>query len=184
MSEDKKKDNDIFLKTRTVLIAGEIDKKMSEKVIRELLALENEGDDPIRVFIDSPGGDVDAAFAIFDTIRFIKPKVIMVAVGLAASAGALILLAGEKENRFGFPNSHYMIHQPLSGIRGVATDIQIHAAELEKTRQKLNRLIAEETGRSEEQVEKDTDRNYWLSSEEAAEYGLISKIVSRRNELP
>jgi len=184
MSEDKKKDNDIFLKTRTVLIAGEIDKKMSEKVIRELLALENEGDDPIRVFIDSPGGDVDAAFAIFDTIRFIKPKVIMVAVGLAASAGALILLAGEKENRFGFPNSHYMIHQPLSGIRGVATDIQIHAAELEKTRQKLNRLIAEETGRSEEQVEKDTDRNYWLSAEEAAEYGLISKIVSRRNELP
>lgn len=184
MSEDKKKDNDIFLKTRTVLIAGEIDKKMSEKVIRELLALENEGDDPIRVFIDSPGGDVDAAFAIFDTIRFIKPKVIMVAVGLAASAGALILLAGEKENRFGFPNSHYMIHQPLSGIRGVATDIQIHAAELEKTRQKLNRLIAEETGRSEEQIEKDTDRNYWLSAEEAAEYGLISKIVSRRNELP
>lgn len=184
MSEDKKKDNDIFLKTRTVLITGEIDKKMSEKVIRELLALENEGDDPIRVFIDSPGGDVDAAFAIFDTIRFIKPKVIMVAVGLAASAGALILLAGEKENRFGFPNSHYMIHQPLSGIRGVATDIQIHAAELEKTRQKLNRLIAEETGRSEEQVEKDTDRNYWLSAEEAAEYGLISKIVSRRNELP
>lgn len=184
MSEDKKKDNDIFLKTRTVLIAGEIDKKMSEKVIRELLALENEGDDPIRVFIDSPGGDVDAAFAIFDTIRFIKPKVIMVAVGLAASAGALILLAGEKENRFGFPNSHYMIHQPLSGIRGVATDIQIHAAELEKTRQKLNRLIAGETGRSEEQVEKDTDRNYWLSAEEAAEYGLISKIVSRRNELP
>lgn len=184
MSEDTKKDNDIFLKTRTVLIAGEIDKKMSEKVIRELLALENEGDDPIRVFIDSPGGDVDAAFAIFDTIRFIKPKVIMVAVGLAASAGALILLAGEKENRFGFPNSHYMIHQPLSGIRGVATDIQIHAAELEKTRQKLNRLIAEETGRSEEQVEKDTDRNYWLSAEEAAEYGLISKIVSRRNELP
>lgn len=183
MNEETNRENDRFLKTRTVLIAGEIDKKMSEKVIKELLILEGEGDDPVKVFIDSPGGDVDAAFAIFDTIRFIRPKVIMVAVGLAASAGALILLAGEKENRFGFPNSHYMIHQPLSGIRGVATDIQIHAAELEKTRHKLNSLIAEETGRALEQVEKDTDRNYWLSAEEAVEYGLISGIISRREEL-
>ena len=190
MSEDKdtktteKQDNnETLLKTRSILISGEIDKKMAEKVVSQLLLLEAENDDPIKVFIDSPGGDVDSAYAIFDMIRFVKPKVIMVAMGLAASAGALILLAGDKENRFGFPNSHYLIHQPLSGVRGVATEIEIHAKEIEKTRQKINALIAQETGKSFQQVEKDTDRDYWMSAEEAMEYGLISKIISKRDQL-
>ena len=190
MSEDKdtktteKQDNnETLLKTRSILISGEIDKKMAEKVVSQLLLLEAENDDPIKVFIDSPGGDVDSAYAIFDMIRFVKPKVIMVAMGLAASAGALILLAGDKENRFGFPNSHYLIHQPLSGVRGVATEIEIHAKEIEKTRQKINALIAQETGKSLQQVEKDTDRDYWMSAEEALEYGLISKIISKRDQL-
>ena len=190
MSEDKdtktteKQDNnETLLKTRSILISGEIDKKMAEKVVSQLLLLEAENDDPIKVFIDSPGGDVDSAYAIFDMIRFVKPKVIMVAMGLAASAGALILLAGNKENRFGFPNSHYLIHQPLSGVRGVATEIEIHAKEIEKTRQKINALIAQETGKSLQQVEKDTDRDYWMSAEEAKEYGLISKIISKRDQL-
>lgn len=190
MSEDKdtktteKQDNnETLLKTRSILISGEIDKKMAEKVVSQLLLLEAENDDPIKVFIDSPGGDVDSAYAIFDMIRFVKPKVIMVAMGLAASAGALILLAGNKENRFGFPNSHYLIHQPLSGVRGVATEIEIHAKEIEKTRQKINALIAQETGKSLQQVEKDTDRDYWMSAEEAMEYGLISKIISKRDQL-
>ena len=190
MSEDKdiktteKQDNnETLLKTRSILISGEIDKKMAEKVVSQLLLLEAENDDPIKVFIDSPGGDVDSAYAIFDMIRFVKPKVIMVAMGLAASAGALILLAGDKENRFGFPNSHYLIHQPLSGVRGVATEIEIHAKEIEKTRQKINALIAQETGKSLQQVEKDTDRDYWMSAEEAMEYGLISKIISKRDQL-
>ena len=190
MSEDKdtktteKQDNnETLLKTRSILISGEIDKKMAEKVISQLLLLEAENDDPIKVFIDSPGGDVDSAYAIFDMIRFVKPKVIMVAMGLAASAGALILLAGDKEDRFGFPNSHYLIHQPLSGVRGVATEIEIHAKEIEKTRQKINALIAQETGKSLQQVEKDTDRDYWMSAEEALEYGLISKIISKRGQL-
>lgn len=190
MSEDKdiktteKQDNnETLLKTRSILISGEIDKKMAEKVVSQLLLLEAENDDPIKVFIDSPGGDVDSAYAIFDMIRFVKPKVIMVAMGLAASAGALILLAGDKEDRFGFPNSHYLIHQPLSGVRGVATEIEIHAKEIEKTRQKINALIAQETGKSLQQVEKDTDRDYWMSAEEAMEYGLISKIISKRGQL-
>ena len=191
MSEEKDKEketakqdsNDIVLKTRSILISGEIDKKMAEKVVSQLLMLEAENDNPIKVFIDSPGGDVDSAYAIFDMIRFVKPKVTMIAMGLAASAGALILLAGDKENRFGFPNSHYLIHQPLSGIRGVATEIEIHAKEIEKTRQKINALISQETGKSLEQVEKDTDRDYWMSAEEALGYGLISKIIASRDEL-
>ena len=191
MSEEKDKtkepakqdSNDIVLKTRSILISGEIDKKMAEKVVSQLLMLEAENDNPIKVFIDSPGGDVDSAYAIFDIIRFVKPKVTMIAMGLAASAGALILLAGAKEERLGFPNSHYLIHQPLSGVRGVATEIEIHAKEIEKTRQKINALIAQETGKGIEQVEKDTDRDYWMSAEEALEYGLISKIISNRSEL-
>ena len=191
MSEDNKEtktaekqdNNETLLKTRSILISGEIDKKMAEKVVNQLLMLEAENDDPIKVFIDSPGGDVDSAYAIFDMIRFVKPKVTMIAMGLAASAGALIMLAGDKENRFGFPNSHYLIHQPLSGVRVVATEIEIHAREIEKTRQKINALIAQETGKSLQQVEKDTDRDYWMSAEEALEYGLISKIISKRDQL-
>lgn len=180
---EKQDNNETLLKTRSILISGEIDKKMAEKVVSQLLMLEAENDGPIKVFIDSPGGDVDSAYAIFDMIRFVKPKVTMIAMGLAASAGALILLAGDKENRFGFPNSHYLIHQPLSGIRGVATEIEIHAKEIEKTRQKINALIAKETGKSLAQVEKDTDRDYWMSAEEALDYGLISKIISNRSQL-
>ena len=180
---EKQDNNETLLKTRSILISGEIDKKMAEKVVNQLLMLEAENDEPIKVFIDSPGGDVDSAYAIFDMIRFVKPKVTMIAMGLAASAGALILLAGDKENRFGFPNSHYLIHQPLSGVRGVATEIEIHAKEIEKTRQKINALIAKETGKSLAQVEKDTDRDYWMSAEEALDYGLISKIISNRSQL-
>jgi ATP-dependent Clp protease protease subunit len=186
-NEEKKQEQppllDKMLKTRTILISGEINKELAERVIRQLLILEQEGDEPIRVFIDSPGGDADAGYAIFDTIRFVKPEVYMVGVGLVASAGALILLAGKKDHRFAFPNSHYLIHQPLSGIRGVATEIEIHAREIEKMRARINNLIATETGRALEQVEKDTDRDYWLNAEEAMEYGLVSRIVTSRSEL-
>ena len=148
-----------------------------------VLLLEDEGDDPIKVFIDSPGGDADAGFAIFDMIRFVKPRVILIGMGLVASAAAIILLASPKEDRLGLPNSHYLIHQPLSGIRGVATEIEIHANELEKLRKKINRLIAEETGQPVAKVEKDTDRDFWMNAEEATSYGLISKIIESRNEI-
>jgi ATP-dependent Clp protease protease subunit len=172
-----------MLKTRTILLSGEIKKDLAERTIRQLLLLEDMGEDPIRIFIDSPGGDADAGYAIFDMIRFVKPPVWIIGMGLVASAAALVLLASPRERRIGLPNSHYLIHQPLSGIRGVATDIEIHARELDKLREKINRLIAGETGAPFEQVEKDTDRDFWMNAEEAAKYGLISRIITQRGEL-
>ena len=175
--------NTKFLKTRQILLSGEVNKVLAEKIVRQLLVMEADSDEPIRIYIDSPGGDVDAGYAIFDMIRFVKAPVYCIGMGLVASAGALILLAADKSRRIGLPNSHYLIHQPLSGIKGVATDIEIHAQELEKTKAKINDLIAQETGKPLEQVAKDTDRDYWLSATEAMEYGLISKVVSKREEL-
>ena len=172
-----------MMETRTIILSGEVDKDLAEKVVTQLLLLEAAGDDPIKVFIDTPGGDVDAGFAIFDMMRFVKPDVYTIGMGLVASAGALILLAAPKEHRLAFPNSHYLIHQPLSGIRGVATEIEIHAKELEKLRVKLNQLISEETGQKIARVEKDTDRDYWMNAEESITYGLISKIISKREDL-
>jgi ATP-dependent Clp protease protease subunit len=172
-----------MLKTRTIMLSGEINKDLAEKTIRQLILLEDMGDDPIRIFIDSPGGDADAGYAVFDMIRFVKPEVWTIGMGLVASAAAIIQLASPKEQRIGLPNSHYLIHQPLSGIRGVATDIEIHARELEKLREKINRLISDETGNPFEQVEKDTDRDYWMNAEEAVKYGLISRVAARREEL-
>jgi ATP-dependent Clp protease protease subunit len=183
--EEKERDAlfERFLKTRTVLLTGEINKTLGERIIRNLLMLEEAGEEPIKVFIDSPGGDADAGYAIFDMMRFVKPDVYTIGMGLVASAGALILLAAPRERRIGLPNSHYLIHQPLSGMRGVATEIEIHARELEKLRTKINMLISDETGIPLEQVEKDTDRDFWMNSEEAKNYGLISTIVSTRAEL-
>lgn len=172
-----------MLKTRTILLSGEINKELAEKVIKQLLLLEADGDDPIKVFIDSPGGDADAGYAIYDMIRFIKPDVFTVGMGLVASAGALVLLAAPVDKRIGLPNSHYLIHQPLSGIRGVATEIEIHAVELEKLRVKINKLIAEETGVDEKKVSEDTDRDYWMNAEEALDYKLVSKVITTRKEL-
>jgi ATP-dependent Clp protease protease subunit len=173
-----------FLKTRTILLTGEVDKDLSEKVIRHLLLLESLSAEPITILIDSPGGDVYAGFSIFDMIRFVKAPVRIVGMGLIASAAALILLAVPKERRFGLPNSSYLIHQPLSGIQGVASDIEIHARELEKTKVRLNEIIAEATGQSLERVSKDTDRDYWMNAKESIAYGLIEKIIANRDELP
>ena len=174
-----------FLNTRQIILSGEVNKELAEKVIRQLLILEaDSASKPIYVYIDSPGGDVDAGFAIFDMIRFIKPPVYTIGMGLVASAGALILLAASKNYRLGLPNSHYLIHQPLSGIKGVATDIEIHAKEIEKIRAKINTLIAEETGKNVAEVAKDTDRDYWLSADEAAAYGLILQVIKTRSDLP
>jgi ATP-dependent Clp protease, protease subunit len=172
-----------MLKTRTILLSGEINKSLAERVVRQLLLLEDLSDEPVRVFIDSPGGDADAGFAILDMMRFVKTPVFTIGMGLVASAGALVLLAAPKERRLGLPNSHYLIHQPLSGMRGVATDIEIHAKEIERMRGRINALIADETGKPTDQVEKDTDRDFWMNSEEAQSYGLISRIIVNRDEL-
>lgn len=172
-----------MLKTRNILLSGEINKPLAERVIRQLLLLEDAGSEPIKVFIDSPGGDADAGYAIFDMMRFIKPSVYTIGMGLAASAAAIILLAAPKERRLALPNSHYLIHQPLSGMRGVATAIEIHAREIERMRQRINKLISEETGVDLAQVEKDTDRDYWMNAEEAQSYGLISRTIKKRDEI-
>lgn len=173
-----------FLKTRQVILSGEVNKELADKIVRQLLVLEADSDEKtIYLYIDSPGGDVDAGFAIFDMIRFIKSPVVIIGMGLVASAAALILLAVDKEKRLGLPHSHYLIHQPMSGMKGVATDIEIHAKEMAKTRAKLNEIIAGATGKPVEQVAKDTDRDYWLDAEAAREYGLISGIVATRAEL-
>ena len=189
--EDAKKAKDMipdpltekFLKTRQILMSGEVNEDLAEKIVRQLLILEADNDKPIYLYIDSPGGDVDAGFAIFDTIRFINAPVYTVGMGLVARAAALILLASPKERRIALPNSHYLIHQPSSGMKGVATDIEIHAAELAKTRAKLNEIIAKETGKPVDQVAKDTDRDHWLNAEESVAYGLVSKVITKRAEL-
>ncbi len=174
-----------FLKTRQIILSGEINKDLAEKIVSQLLILEaDDPKKPIYMYIDSPGGDVDAGFAIFDVIRFINSPVILVGMGLIASAATLVLLAVPKDKRVGLPNSRYLIHQPMSGMQGVATDIEIHAKEMEKTRAILNKIIAEETGTSLEQVTKDTERDYWLDAEAAVKYGLISKTITNRKDLP
>ncbi len=172
-----------FLKTRTLLISGEIDKTLAERTVRQLIMLESISDEPIRVFIDSPGGDADAGFAIFDMLRFVKPPIYTVGMGLVASAASIILLAADKNRRLGLPNSHYLIHQPLSGMRGVASEIEIHARELDKMKKRINELIAKETGTELAQVERDTDRDFWMNGEEAVKYGLIMKVIKSRKEM-
>lgn len=175
--------NEKLLKTRSILLSGEINKDSADKLIKDLLVLESESNEPVKLYINSPGGDVDAGYAIYDMIRFVKCPVIIIGMGLVASAAALVLLAVPAERRVGLPNSSYLIHQPLSQMRGNATEIEIHALQLEKIKAKINKVISEATGKSLDQVAKDTDRDHWLNAEEALEYGLISKTVTSRDEL-
>lgn len=172
-----------FLKTRTILLTGEINKTLAERVVRQVLLLEQESTDPIKVFIDSPGGDADAGFAILDMMRFVRPPIKMIGMGLVASAGAIVLLAAPKERRFALPNSRYLIHQPMAGFRGVGTEIEIHAREIDLMRRKMNDLISTETGKPIAEVEQDTDRDYWMGAEEALAYGLVGKIIGSQDDL-
>ncbi len=173
-----------FLKTRQIILTGEIKKELADEIARQLLILDaDDNKKPIYMYIDSPGGDVDAGFAIFDMIRFVSAPVYLIGMGLIASAATLVLLSVPKDRRYGLPNSRYLIHQPLGGMRGVATDIEIYAKDMEKIRAKLNKIISDGTGTSLEQVTKDTERDFWLDSDEAVKYGLISKIVTTNDEL-
>ena len=185
--KEPKKDelsHSVLKKTRSIMLTGEVSKDMTDQVCKQLLYLNSESKtEPIQIYIDSPGGDVDAGYAIFDMIRFVDAPVYTIGLGLVASAGALILIAPPKQQRLALPNSHYMIHQPLSGIRGVATTIEIHAREVEKLRERINAHIAEATGKKLEQVAQDTDRDYWLGSEEAKDYGLVADIVANMQQL-
>ena len=172
-----------LFKSRTVLIFGEIEMKLAERVTAQLLALAAESEDPIRVVINSPGGHVESGDTIHDVIRYVGPQVKMIGTGWVASSGAHIYLGARKENRFCMPNTRFLLHQPLGGVRGQASDISIEAEEIIKMHERINREIARETGQPFEKVVRDTERNYWLSAEEAVSYGLVSRIVNRADEV-
>ena len=172
-----------LLKERIIVLSGEVNKPLAARIVSQLLYLDVESKDPIHVYIDTPGGDVNAGFAIFDMMRLVNSPVYTIGMGLVASAGALILLAAGRERRLGLENSHYMLHQPLSGMSGVASDIEIHAREIERLRHRINAIISQECGKAVKQVEKDTDRDFWLNAEESLKYGLISRVVSKRSDI-
>ena len=172
-----------LLETRTVLVSGQVDEKLSERAISQLLILNSVNHDPIRMVITSQGGHVDSGFAIHDMMKFIESPVITLGAGWVASIGVPILLGAEKDSRYSLPNTRFLLHQPSGGAGGQASDIRIAAEEILKLRERINRLIAGETGNSAEQVENDSDRNFWMNSEEALEYGLITKIVTSANEI-
>ena len=189
--DDDEKDNKRFdpigeklMKSRIIMITDVITKRLAQRTIGQLLILEQEDPEKeIKVFINSPGGDADAGFAIYDMMKFIKPKIKNICAGVAASAAVIILLGADKEHRVSLPNSRILIHQPSTGVHGTASDIQIEASEILKCREKINRMISDETNREFEKVENDTKRNYWMSAEEAVEYGLISKIIKTQSDL-
>ena len=174
---------DLMEKQRTLFISEEVSPKLTRKIVPALLWLDSQNDDPIRLFINTPGGSADDGFAIYDAIKFIRSPVLCITNGLNASAGTVILLATPNERRFSLPNSRIMIPQPSSGGRGNASAIEITADEILKLRRRCNELIASETGRDVEQVEKDTNKDYWMSPEEACEYGLIGQILTSLNDL-
>lgn len=170
-----------LLKDRIIFLTGEINDQIADLVVAQLLFLESEDPDKdIQIYINSPGGSVSAGFAIYDTMQYIKPHVSTICVGLAASMGAFLLLAGEKGKRYALPNADIMIHQPLGGAQGQAADIQIHAEKILKTRDQLNKIIAERTGQTLKKVKKDTDRDYYMSAEEAKAYGIIDDVIEKR----
>ena len=170
-----------LLKDRIIFIGEEIDDHVASVVVAQLLFLEAEDPDKdINIYINSPGGSVTAGMAIYDTIQYIKPEVSTICVGLAASMGAFLLSAGTKGKRYSLPNAEIMIHQPLGGVRGQAEDIKIHAEWIIRTREKLNRILSENTGQPLEKVAADTDRDNFMSADEAKEYGIIDKVITDR----
>ena len=170
-----------LLKDRIIFIGEEITEHLASVVVAQLLFLEAEDPDKdICIYINSPGGSVSAGMAIYDTMKYIRPDISTIAIGMAASMGAFLLSAGTRGKRYALPNAEIMIHQPLGGTQGQAEDIKIHAEHILKTRAKLNSIIAENTGRSVEEVAKDTDRDNFMTAEEAAEYGLIDRVIVSR----
>jgi ATP-dependent Clp protease protease subunit len=170
-----------LLKERVIFLVGPVNDHSANLIVAQLLFLESENPDKdISLYINSPGGSVSAGMAIYDTMQFIKPDVSTLCTGLAASMGAFLLAAGAKGKRFSLPNSRIMIHQPLGGAQGQAADIEIQAREILYLRDRLNHILAEKTGRSVEQISKDTDRDNFMSAAEAAEYGMIDKVLTNR----
>ena len=172
---------DIFsriLKNRIILLSGEIDDNTANIVIAELLYLDSINNDDISLYINSPGGSVSAGMAIFDTMNYIKSDVSTICIGMAASMAAFLLACGKSGKRYCLPNSEVMIHQPLGGVQGQATEIKIVAERIIKLKNKLNQILSEKTNKKLSEIEKDTDRDYYMNSQEALEYGIIDKIIT------
>nr|WP_315193289.1 ATP-dependent Clp endopeptidase proteolytic subunit ClpP [uncultured Aquabacterium sp.] len=170
-----------LLRERVVFLVGPVNDVTANLVVAQLLFLESENPDKdISLYINSPGGSVSAGMSVFDTMNFIKPDVSTLCMGMAASMGAFLLSAGAKGKRFALPNSKIMIHQPLGGTQGQATDIEIHAREILKTREQLNKILAERSGQPLDKIQNDTERDYYMTAEEAATYGLIDKVLEKR----
>jgi len=172
-----------LFKSRAITIFGEINDKIARSVTERLLALASESDEPISIYISSPGGHVESGDVVYDMIKFIKPEVKVIGTGWVASAATTIFLAAEKKNRFALPNTRFLIHQPSGGSMGRASDIAIQAQEIVKMRARINKLIADETGQPFDRVAEDTDKDYWMSVEEAIEYGIVNKVVSSISEI-
>lgn len=174
-----------LLKERVIFLVGPVEDHMANLVVAQLLFLESENPDKdISLYINSPGGSVSAGMSIYDTMQFIKPDVSTLCIGMAASMGSLLLAGGAANKRYALPNSRIMIHQPLGGFQGQATDIEIHAREILRTRERLNHILARHTGQSIEKIAVDTERDYFMLSEEARGYGLIDEVLTQRGEKP
>jgi ATP-dependent Clp protease protease subunit len=175
---------DSLFAARTVLVYGEVNTRLARTVSAQLVALAATGDAPIRMIVHSQGGHVEAGDTIHDLVHAIAPRVTMIGTGWVASAGALIYAAAEKENRFALPNTRFLLHQPLGGMGGRASDIEIEAGQILQMRERLNRLFARATGQDYERVTKDTERNFWMSAKEACAYGLVHRVVERLSDIP
>ena len=172
-----------LFKSRTVLVFGEIDMRLAERVTAQLTALSAENNEPIRILINSPGGHVESGDTIHDMIRFCGAPVTVIGTGWVASAGAHIFLGAEKERRLCLPNTRFLLHQPAGGMRGQASDIQIEAEQIIRMRDRVNRMISEETGQPIDKIVKDTQRNFWMNAEEARDYGIVSRIIRSVSEV-
>ncbi len=187
--DDEKKNSAPLLKylfdARAVILTGAVSDELSAKIVAQLLAMDAaDSEKPIRVYINSPGGSVDAGFAIYDVMRFVKSPVHSICVGLAASAATIILLGADKGHRYATPSTRFLLHQPSMGLQGQASDVAIGAQEILKLRGFINGLLSEETGQPVERIEKDTHRDYWMTANEAKDYGLITTIIESANQLP
>ncbi len=194
MADDKKKNDDkkelggkaaeLFFKSRNVIITGEINDKLANRVTTQLIALAEDNEDPINVFISSPGGHVESGDMVHDIIKFIRPTVRTIGSGWVASAGALIFVGAQLENRFCLPNTRFLLHEPSGGIGGSASDMWIQAEQIRKMRERFYQLFAEATGQTEEKIAEDTRRDFWLDTKEAKAYGLLGKVINSASDLP
>ena len=173
----------LFFKSRNVIVAGEINDKLAQKTVTHLLALSEDSDDPINMFISSPGGHVESGDMVHDMIKFIRPTVRTIGSGWVASAGALIFVGAARENRYCLPNTRFLLHQPSGGIGGKVTDMQIQAEQIRRMRERFDNLFAEATGQTPEKIREDTQRDFWLTTQEALDYGLLGSVISSMDEL-